>query len=144
MKQMIFKYGLSITSFFIYFFAPIYSGLIACTILICADAITGVWASVKRGEKFESSKMKNSFSKGILYMTGLIIAHMLQTYMLPEIPFFRLTGGSIALIEFKSLLENIKDITGIELFKSIRSFIQREKPDLGESIKQDEPEKNKD
>jgi len=118
------KYFAILIAYLIFFFSPIVAILIATGVLVFTDLFTGVFAANKRGEKIDSKKMARSISKIIFYFTAIILSRMMETVFFPSIPIASITSGYIALIEFKSNIENISSITGLDIWKALIDKIQ--------------------
>lgn len=100
--------------------APIHAILITVGILIFVDAITGIWAAIKRLEPISSAALRRTVSKFVIYQTAIITGFLLQKYILDDaIPVTKLVAGVIGLVEFKSVLENANIIMGVNLFKEL-------------------------
>ena len=110
--QFLFK----ILTAFIIFLTPIKGVLLAVSILIIADAITGIWASKIKGEIFSSKKFFNSITKLLFYLLLILISQMIQLHLINEIPFLQLSIYFIVFYEFSSFLENVGVITGRDVF----------------------------
>jgi len=129
------------------FVAPIKQSLIAVAILIIVDTITGIWASFKKGEKFKSNKFFDSIIKLMVYTVLLLVSQMVESALVPEIPFVKLSLYYIVFYEFSSFLENVGVITGRDIFswfkqalyslKPNRDDKKEEKPVQGEGENQD-------
>jgi hypothetical protein len=109
------------------FLSPIYPTMIAIGFLLSADFIVGIWAAHKAGEKITSRKMSNTISKIFLYNFTIIVLFVSEKFLVPEIPFVRIGAGLIGLVEIKSLSENVYKATGLNLWKSIKEYINRKK-----------------
>lgn len=96
----------------------------AVCFLVCADLITGIWASVKRGEKFTSWGLRKTASKVLAYELAVVLAFVIESNFLTFLPLVKTIAGFIAATEGKSGLENLSKITGIDLWSSIRNAIQ--------------------
>lgn len=107
--------------------APIQHLIFATVFFVLADFVTGIWKAKKIGETITSQKMKNTIPKLLLYVLALIVGQVAQQFVLPEIPFVKIFSGFIALVEIKSILENINGITGLDLWKELKSYLSRKK-----------------
>ncbi len=114
------KHWDTILSALIGFFIPIFNLLLATGILILADMITGIYAAKKRGEKIESKKMGRSITKCIFYYLAIILGHIMEVVFVQDLPIAKITAGIISTVEFKSNMENIAAITGIDLWKLLK------------------------
>jgi phage-related holin len=111
--------------------------MIAVCVLLIADFITGVWASIKlKGwESINSRRMAHSITKIILYNLAIIISYMTQTYLFSEIPWLDISVGFIASVEIFSMYENIKKITGLDISLAVKGWIVNRKSDASEIFK---------
>lgn len=120
------------------FLTPVFGVMAAMVCLIIIDFITGVYAAWRNGENISSRKLGNTLSKFLLYNLMVLAAFLIETLIVPEVPFIKIVGGYVALTEFKSIGENFNKIYGIDVMKAVRKFFSRK--DLEESIT---PEKEK-
>lgn len=121
------KYLLLAIPYLTFFFSPIAIILFTTGALVFADLFTGVFAARKRGEEIHSKKMARSISKIIFYFLAIILSRLMELAFFPQIPIANITAGYIALIEFKSNIENIGVITGIDLWKALINKIHKQK-----------------
>lgn len=110
------------------FFAPIQAFLITIFILVLADVVTGIWASMKRGEPFRASKLKNTVSKMVLYPVAVLISQVMVLTYFPSTPIISSLTYMVALfvsaVEFQSAVENVGDITGINLWGAVKDYFR--------------------
>lgn len=100
--------------------APIHTVIAAMFVLVFFDAITGIWASLKRSEKFSSARLRNTVSKLTIYMVAIVCGFTAETYMnLDAVPIVKLIAGAIALTEMSSLVENLNSISGKNIFQGL-------------------------
>lgn len=104
--------------------APIHGVMIAVGFLIGADFITGVAAAVKRKEKITSRAMSRTVWKILCYQLAVISGFAMEQLLVDIFPVAKLAAAAIGLVEFKSLIENIKTITGVDL-SSILAKVQK-------------------
>lgn len=116
-----------VIGFMLSFVAPVQSFLIAVAVLVCADVVTGVWASKKRGEPITSRRASRTISKLIGYPIAILLSHLMATTFFQDVPVLDGVTYAVALfiaaVEFKSNLENISTITGIDLWAQVAQFI---------------------
>ena len=96
--------------------SPIVKLMVGIGFLVVADFITGIIAARKRGEEITSKKMRPTVAKGASYMIAIIAAYTLEKLGL-GFEAAKIVAGLIALMEVKSLDENMYTITGKSLFK---------------------------
>lgn len=126
-----------VAAFLCLFFAELKSALLAVGFLIMADTFTGMFNALKKGvEKYgfwkawrnvESRKAGRILSKIILYPLALIVAKVAEEYLLVEIPWIKVTSGILAMIEVRSIFENIGEILGYNLWERIKKAIWKHK-----------------
>lgn len=88
------------------------------------DFATGVRAAKARKEKIRSRGFFRTVEKIVLYFLAILLSEgMKEVFNLP-IPITYMVSGIIALTEFQSNLENISDITGTQLWPSIKDKIE--------------------
>jgi len=110
--------------------APVQWFVLATFVLVVSDFITGLIAAKHaRHEKIQSSKMKRSVWKLLLYTLAILLSHLVASiYFIPKGINFDLVwiaSGVISLTEFKSNLENIAVVTGLDIWNRIESYIPR-------------------
>ena len=103
--------------YIIVYFTPVFPVLFGLGFLVLTDFVTGILASKKRGEVISSKKMRPTVTKGIGYMVAILVAHTFEKSFMPELEAMKVVSGLIALVELKSLDENLKDLTGKSFFK---------------------------
>lgn len=110
------------------FLSPIKDVMLAITILIVADAFTGIWASHVKNERFSSSKFFSSITKLIVYLMLIMISHLVELHLIPELPLVKLSIWFITITEFSSLVENISIISGRDVIGFFREQLSKLKP----------------
>lgn len=103
------------------FFAPIKWLLVGALILVILDWITGVSASKKLGVKMKSVSLYRTIVKFKDYSILIMASHLMTKIFFPDagIDFAKVAAGYIAFVEFKSYCENMKVITGNEIWDKI-------------------------
>lgn len=99
--------------------APIHEVLIATGVIIFIDLVTGLWRAIKAKETISSGIMRRTITKFLVYQLAIITGFLIETYLLKDIPITKLVSGVIGLVEAKSVLENLNDIYGGDLFKAL-------------------------
>ena len=110
--------------YIVFFFAPIAAALAALGVLIFADVITGCKAAKVRGEEIQSNRMARTVSKIIFYSIAIILSRVMEVVFIDFIPVAQITAGYIAIVEFKSNIENIGSITGVDIWKHLMKKIE--------------------
>lgn len=127
------------------FFTDINSALLGLMICVLVDTATGFWAAPKRGYKRNSHKLSRFVVKLITYIMAVLLMHILEMMVFPDyavmmkIQLARLTCTAICFLEIYSTLENLYDITGLEIFKYITQLSSKKvKEATGVDVKQGE------
>lgn len=107
-------------------FAPIKGMLYTTLVLIAFDLITGILAAIKRKEPITSSNLRRTLSKLVIYESALMLAFGVEHYLSDIIPFIKTVAGMIALVELKSIYENLGEIGGDPLLKTLAAKIGSE------------------
>lgn len=100
-------------------FAPIQSLLITTGVLILVDLITGIWSSIKRGEPITSAGLRRTLTKLFVYEAALMVAFLVEHYMSDILPFVKMSSAMVSIVELKSVYENLNNISGADLLKSL-------------------------
>ena len=119
------------------FIAPVTDLLWFAGFVIFIDLVTGSWASIKRGEKFDSKKLQRSWAKIVLYPLGIIFSFCAEAFA-PEVPFVKGATYLLIVIEGKSMEENFSSILGFSMMNYIKTFILKGRKGLIEEIRQNE------
>lgn len=122
---------------------PVEQFVVATFILVIADFCTGIIASrVVRKEPLNSRKFGRTVLKMVLYTTAILLSRVMDTvYFIPKGISFDLVwvaSGFISLTEFKSNMENISTVTGIDIWNRIEGYIPR-LPKLPDNTNQSKP-----
>jgi len=135
MKDLLIKYGLELLIFLALFFAPIGNAMWAIGTLIVFDTLTGIWAAVHKGgwKEFTSAKLKRIVPKLILYPLVIVVAQIAEIYLVNEIPWVKVSSGLLAVVEVKSIYENISVVLGFDIWNKFQDVIVKiRKEDAGE------------
>ena len=105
--------------------SPIEYDLLAVAILVLADLVTGILASLRADEKFESKRLKFTIVKIFLYELVVVMAQMLQDHIIHgNFPIVSVVLTTICFVEFTSLVENLSKYTGNNVGKLISEKIK--------------------
>jgi phage-related holin len=110
--------------YLVFFFAPITAAMVGLAVLIFADVITGCKAAKVRGEEIRSNRLARTVSKIIFYSIAIILSRVMEVSFMEWLPVAKLTAGYIAIVEFKSNMENIATITGVDIWKHLMTKIE--------------------
>jgi hypothetical protein len=107
---------------FILFIAPIHQFLYLTYVLLFLDFITGVCKALKQREPITSKRMRDTTIKFMFYTVPICAAYFIDiTYFSGAMLYItKLIAGFIALTEFKSLLENVSVLTGVDLWLMVQ------------------------
>lgn len=98
------------------YLAPVHSILIAISILVMLDFITGCMASMKQKKKITSGGFKDTVVKTFIYQCSVIVAMLIENHLLPGTPVIKVIVALITMTETKSFFENVEIITGIDFW----------------------------
>lgn len=105
-------------------FTPVHTVMATAGALLIIDLILGVWAAAKRKEIITSAALRRTVSKLLVYEMAIITGYLAEHYMLSDsLPIVKLAAAAIALVEMKSILENLNEIHGAPVFASIITAI---------------------
>lgn len=136
--------------------------IVAVFLLLGLDLITGIWRSVKkaRGEAKEkkesltfwqtfhkvvkSSRLKDTVAKLVNYSIAIIAAQVITAIFIPEFLIAYYVAAFVCLIEFKSILENVSETTGVNLLGYVKGLFKRKyDAAIEKSIEKDKQEREK-
>ncbi len=117
-KLFLYKKIEAILSFVIAICTPAAPFMILTGGVVLLDAITGVKASLKRGEVFSSKRLKDTVTKTLVYQLALLIAYGIDLVFEIGI-ILKVLGAFIVYTELKSIDENWFTISGNRLFKNV-------------------------
>lgn len=98
--------------------APIKMLMFSVGLLVLIDLILGVWAAISRKEKVTSQGLKRTVTKTLVYQLAVIVAHIIDTQLVPGMGVLKIVSGLIAVTEVKSIFENLHTITGIDFWSA--------------------------
>jgi phage-related holin len=122
MKDFFLKYASVLITSIVAWLSPIAPLLIATGFLVSSDLFTGIWAAKKKGQVISSKRMGNSVTKTILYLFAIILGHVMDTNFM-NLGIAKIVSLTICIVEFKSNMENISTITGLNIWKAIKDKI---------------------
>lgn len=111
--------------FFAAHILPIASFLMAIGVLVMVDLVTGIAAAKKRKEKIRSQGLRNSVIKTVWYFLAILTGHMMQSIFFKSLEIDYFISSFIAVIEFKSLLENIAELTGADVWTHLKNLLTK-------------------
>ncbi len=105
---------------FFAFLVPVDQFLVFTTVLVMCDLYTGVRAAKKRKESIHSRGLRRTVEKIVVFYIAILLSEgMIQTFEIA----FNLTyfvAFAIAITEFKSNIENIEVISGVNVVKFVK------------------------
>ena len=103
-----------------FFFAPITWSIVGIGVLVFADVFTGIAAAKKRNERIHSKGMSRTVGKMLYYTIAIILSRVMEMAFISWLPVAQLTSGYIAVVEFKSNMENIAQVTGVDVWNHLK------------------------
>jgi phage-related holin len=114
---------------FVTFLLPIWGFIALAIFLTICDAVSGMLAAKKRGEKITSRGFYRTLEKFAVYLLSIAAAAGLKTVFMsgsgvvPNIPLVEVVAGSICFNEFLSFRENVQTLTGIDILGGFKKVI---------------------
>lgn len=125
------------------YFTPIREIVHVMLIFLAIDTISGIWASIKAKQKFESRKLQKTILKFLWYTVAVMLAWMMEkTFSLGWANLASITGGFICFVELKSIFENITRITDEPIFLKILKIFKRKGAETIHEINEEDQESN--
>jgi hypothetical protein len=127
-------WAIKLSAWVMLFLAPVKASMAAIVFLVLSDLVFGVWAALKRGEKFNSAALRRTPVKLTGYLAGIVLAFVAETYLLPELPIVKVVGGLAASTELVSLFESLSTISGIPFQELAKRLFNKQpgQPPAGE------------
>jgi phage-related holin len=91
--------------------------------LVFADAVTGVVAAKKRGERITSRGFFRTVQKIVVYMVAILACEGVRLVFVPGIPVTYTAAAAISVTELKSILENTRTVSGVNIFTQIKNLL---------------------
>lgn len=111
--------GSLLASTYLQYIFPIQNFLIGIFILVMLDLYTGIKAAKKREEVINSKGLRKSVIKIRDYFIAILAANTLQEIWLAALPVVYTVSLYIAIVEFRSNLENISILTDTNLVEKV-------------------------
>lgn len=105
------------------FVLPISGFLIFTVFLVFCDLVTGTKAARFRKEQINSKGLRRTVEKILLYFIAILASEGMTYVFMKGVPLSYVTAFAIAITEFKSNIENIEAVTGVNIWKSIKDRI---------------------
>lgn len=126
---------------FISYFTPIAEMVHVMLIFLLLDTISGIWASLKEGNKLQSNKLRKTVYKFLWYTIAVMLSWMMEkTFSIMDwTNLASLVAGFICFVELKSVFENITRLTGDPIFTRIIKIFKRKGQETIGDLADDEP-----
>lgn len=115
---------MQVIAFILLYLTPISNYVHLVLILIGIDLFTGIYASMKAGQRFEGHKLQDTLEKFIFYALAIIVAYVLQRIINDGSELARIVALYIGSIEVKSIYENISRITKTDIVSMMWDLIK--------------------
>lgn len=106
---------------------PVKALMIATGVLVFADLVLGIWASIKAGRAITSTRLGRSISKSVAYQLAILAAFAMDTVLgNDDVIVAKAVAALIGLTEGKSISENLEAVTGLNFWQAIMAKIKPE------------------
>lgn len=105
------------------FLTPLAPFLIFTAFLVVADLVTGIKAARRQRHKITSTGLKRTTEKLLVYFIAMLAAEGMSYVFMPQMPVAYLVAFTIAVTEFKSILENVEVVTGVSIWQAIKDKV---------------------
>jgi phage-related holin len=120
-KQLLFK----ICFLVIAYLSPINMIFHAIWFLIAVDLLTGIWKSIKAGDRVRSSGLRATAEKFLFYTLSIVVVFIVdEVFFNNSSHLASIIGAYIALTELLSIFENVAVITGHDIYIKIKEVIR--------------------
>lgn len=128
------QYLTTLTTILITFLTPIVPLILMVGLTIFLDTIFGVWRSYRLGLPITSKKMSQLVGKMVLYQSAVVLFFCIDKYILYDITSIftnielfltKLVSLTLITIEFQSINENYKQISGINIWDKFKTILKR-------------------
>lgn len=118
--EWVLGYAAALAGWVFSFLVPISSFLVITVALVMCDLYTGTKAAKKRNEKINSKGLKRTVEKISLYFVAILLSEGIRVVFLPPVPLAYATAFAITITEFKSNIENVEAVTGVNIWTTIK------------------------
>lgn len=110
------------------YLAPMHAIGLGLLALIAVDTVTGMLAARKRGEAITSAGLRRGAGKCLWFAVTIIVAKVFSAFLvglpyLAQIPVVPATALVLALVEVKSVNENLTYLMGFSPFKGLIDMV---------------------
>lgn len=106
------------------FTAPIHSLVYGVLFLVGVDLVLGIWRAKRNGLPIKSKELKATLVKLFLYELLVLVAFVIDTVFIPGNFIVRTASAGIALVELKSIAENVANLTGFNLWALVKDKLK--------------------
>ena len=106
------------------FLAPLWPFIVVILFLVLSDVFTGIRAAKKRKETIRSKGLTRTVEKLALFFIAILSAEAIKQVFIPFAPVTHIAAGAIALAEFKSIIENVEEVTGVKVWTYLKDYIK--------------------
>lgn len=113
------------------FFEPISTYLIVMISLVFTDLFTGIAAAKKRSETIRSKGLRETIKKISYYFLAILLSRIFEIgffegkWIQEHVPLTYVVAAFICSIEFQSNIENIGELTGINIWAKVKEKLSQ-------------------
>jgi predicted aspartyl protease len=126
--------------------SPVKPMIYIALLSIFIDTGFGVWRSVKKGgwKAIRSRRLSHTISKSLLYSVAITFVYLIEKFIAAdliahfiaiELIMTKVVALGCVFVEILSINESYKDVTGVNILKSLRSFVTRAKEEASNITK---------
>lgn len=118
-SETLWGYLYAVFAWMVSFVAPVWPFVGLAVALVVADMWTGIRKAVHLGDKISSKGFRRTIEKILLYFIAILLSEQMRITFFPAVPLTYLTALGICLTEFKSMIENVEVVTGVNIWSNI-------------------------
>jgi len=110
------------------FIMPVYPFIAMAVALIVVDFVTGIRKALSIGDKITSRGIARTVNKFLLYPSAILLCEGMERVFFDNssiVPLTYIVASFICATEFKSVLENIGAVTGVDAWQAARVFLEK-------------------
>lgn len=110
------------------FIMPVYPFIAMAVALIVVDFVTGIRKALSIGDKITSRGIARTVNKFLLYPSAILLCEGMERVFFDNssiVPLTYIVAAFICATEFKSVLENIGAVTGVDAWQAARVFLEK-------------------
>ena len=126
--------------------SPVKPMIYIALLSIFIDTVFGIWRSVKKGgwKAIRSRRLSHTISKSLLYSLAITFVYLIEKFIAAdliahfiaiELIMTKVVALGCVFVEILSINESYKDVTGVNILKSLRSFVTRAKEEASNITK---------